>query len=614
MPKPKVGDIVGDYQFKGGDPNNPTSWAPRPTGKSEILPSFARGLMATGQMPATALYNVTTAPFREVARFTRTPAPPALTGVEGAEALGLQAPTTTAGRVAELTGASAVPAGAGVGIAARAGRALPTAITELASLGGAAAGQEYTGLPGMLAGSFAPGAAGGAIRQLSGPAPRFGSRATQQGILGAFERQDVPATVGDVSDQAWIQQAAGAIPGGFGVARQTRTAQAAKMGERAEQIAGKADEIAGGMRVKSGIEKFVAREQAKAGQLWDKFDELVPSETPVNLFNTKTMLDSLIGKSEMSRIIANPKVKQLDKLLDEGSGQAPYEAVKDFRSTIGRMLEGGELMPDISRRDLKRIYGALTQDLRDIAKARGGEEAIKAFARASNFTRSLHKRTDKILGVLAKKVTPEEAFQAVQRSMQKAPTRARTLAKSLTPRERETVLSAMLQDIGEPPPSVLSPDYAFSPQTYLTNLNKIDPVSFQRMAKGTRFERMAGDLEDLKVIAGRIREVDKVLANPSGTAARQTAIAALGGSLWALMAGRMDVAAPLVGAVGGSWGISKLMTNPSFVRWVAEGAKIPSTRMASHAARLNSALAEESAEIRGLGDAFSQQMLKELQF
>lgn len=622
-----VGDEVNGYRFLGGDSTNQNNWEPvsklaqemtheedpqQRDGLGGIASSFGRGLLSTVQMPATMAWNMAATPSHMGAKAVGFSPPPLMTGMELPEAAGMQAPQTRGERFAELAGASAIPGAGTVGLAARTGRAVPTLATlatELASLGGAHVGEEIGGTPGMVAGGLLPFGAGGVLRQVSGAAPRLGSRQAQQRILGAFERQGIPATIGDITDIAYPQRAASTLPGGYGLSRRLRAEQASAMGRRVEEITGgRAADLepdVAGAAIQKGMEGWIARDlRGTAGKIDRQLKALVPADTPTFMTDTKAVLDKMITEAgPFSKQLVHPSLAGIAKIVDrlEAGGGMSFQQMLDVRSAIGRKLSSPSIVSDIPRWQLKQVYGALSRDLERTGSLVGGDRAVQLFARRNRHWSKGMERVEKFLEPILKKNTPEEAFVAIQKTTERGPTRIRAIAKTLDKEQKEIVIGTMLRNMGEPIPSLRSVEYSFSPETFATNLNKVDTAGWYQLTRGTRYGNLQ-HLKDLRLVASRLREVDKVLKNPSGTS-----YATLAGAAGMVTAGGVALGRPIEAlsvlgtTTGGSWAVAKLMSSPSVVHWIAQGAKMPASQAAGHLARLNLSMAENAEVQQALG-------------
>lgn len=576
--------------------------------KAGIVPSAVRGAVSTPYAIADMVANAVAWPVQTTLSNLGLPTlPPANSAGFMTSRMGIPAPQTRGERLAELAGSSVVPGAFALKTAQKAGKLLPVAITEATSLLGAHTGREIgiaKGGQGSLAeaagtvlGSLTPTGVGMLSRQLSAPRLPLTTKSEQVKTLEAFNRQQIPPSLGDVTDQSYLQNVAKHMPGGHGVFKNLRQTQASGMGKALARITKDVDEVDAGLAVQKGIKDYVGgRFKRTSGALAKRLDSAIAPTTPVSLDNTRELLESIEGAKGAFKVsLGTPALKTMAKEIDEAEDVGlTFETVRKTRTAIGHKLMSFDLVSDIPRADLKRVYGSLSQDIKDAAMA-AGPKAEASLKRLNRYWSKGIERVDNFLEPLSKKVAGEDTYRALFKSIKDSPTRVKNLSKSLKPAEREVVLDAMLRRMGEPTPGVRSPEYTFSPETFLTNLNRVDQKNFDQMAKGTKFQGMK-DLKDLKIVAGRLREVDKVLKNPSQTA--ETLIPMLtAGSLGGSAAFGLDVtAAALAGVgttVGGSYAVSKMLTNPKFVDWAVRGANINAGQFASHVSKLATSMKDE---------------------
>lgn len=550
-----------------------------------------------------------------------------------------QPPVTAGERAAELLGSSLAPGGAAIGLAAKAGKFIPALASEAAALSGSVVGRELgvqaggpgstSELVGMMAGGFAPTALPAVSRGLSAPRVPYTSRKGQEETLSAFERQEVPATLADITDQAYLQRGSSHMPGGYGVNKGVRQDQQQAMESAVNRLAPDVDEVAAGQAIHKGIQGYVTDVfKPTAAKLAKRLDQKIPKDTPVELTKTKALfaqihaekgpfqgslgvpaLTKMEGEVKKAVEAAKPRFELGPSLRGEKQTQEilDFKTLRRMRSAIGTKLANFDLISDIPRADLKRLYGAMSEDIK-IAAAQAGADATAALRRLNSYYKKGITRIDDFLEPIAKKASPEEMQRAVFKSTKDSPTRIKALSHTLKPEQREVAISAMLRRFGKPTSGVQTPDYTFSPETFLTNLNKVDDENFAQLAKGTKYQG-SQHLKDLKLIAGRLREVDAVLKNPSQTAETLLAGGALGGAGIAGALGSVSALAAIGAVVGGSYTLSRLMTNPKFVNWVVRGQKIGPEKYMSHLARLATLMEGESDDDReAVGEFIKQSM------
>lgn len=252
--------------------------------------------------------------------------------------------------------------------------------------------------------------------------------------------------------------------------------------------------------------------------------------------------------------------------------QLPYEALKKLRTLVGNELEGASLVSDVPRSKWKAVYGALTRDMEAAATT---PEAKQALSRANSYFNARASRIDEIDRVIDRNGGPEKIYQAVMGGVKDGGSTLRAVMQSLPEEGQKAVTAAALRRMGLA--NAGAQDAAgetFSAATFLTNWNKTSPEArralFDRYGPG-----FSSDLDKISKVAERIKEGGQAIANPSGTARQGAQFAYWGGLGGALMTGQVGGALGLgLGGVGANLG-ARLMTNPSWVKWLAKATDLP---------------------------------------
>lgn len=137
----------------------------------------------------------------------------------------------------------------------------------------------------------------------------------------------------------------------------------------------------------------------------------MPKGRRVAVDNTQRALTALTepvqGAPNLTPLFQNPRIQAIAKafMQDASSPSAipgrpastslSYEALSKLRTTVGRELEDATLVSDVPRSRWKALYGALSEDMREAAKATG-PEAQRAWSRANTYTRAMMDRLDTI--------------------------------------------------------------------------------------------------------------------------------------------------------------------------------------------------------------------------
>lgn len=486
----------------------------------------------------------------------------------------------------------------------------------LATAGGAGAATAQHLAPGSptaeMLGEIAPvlgltGAAAltrGTLRGFTPAARDAANPGSFAGRVAAAGAADAPLSVGQAVPEGRraitaIENLMAKIPGGVTPFSRARIHQQGALGRSvarvARRLSKKGGQFDGGVALQVGVDDFADGFRARQGQLYDDLDQFIAPDSAVRIDNFRSTIDDIAtpleGAEPLSNILQSPKLRALKTATDEtlaaGGGTMPYRALKQMRSLIGDMLGNPKsVLDDAPIGQLKRLYGSLSDDMRNAVTDAGGQPAINAWKRADGFTRAGHARADG-LRRLARDVEPEKIFKAFEASLRDGPTLARRTLRSLKPTERDIVVSSVVRRMGRPPAhqagvDISEIDDVFSSETFLTNWNKFNReggldalFSFNR-----GYQR---DLQKVANVAQMVREGSAVMRNPPNTASaliNQSAPFVIAGA-FGLDAGLAAVGIPTsIGTnmsipIAANAGASRLMASPRFVRWLAQATRAP---------------------------------------
>ncbi len=361
---------------------------------------------------------------------------------------------------------------------------------------------------------------------------------------------------------------------------------AARVEQIADSLAPKATAERAGRTVTEGVTGqggFVDRFKNTASRLYDNVDNYVNTDGPVTLGKTTSFLSErttpVEGAENLSKLLGSQFLDDVASALNMDlsksvTGGLPYSTVKALRSRVGEKINNLSLIDDASKADLKRLYGALSQDLSSYA-GQFGPRALNATRRADNFYRAGIRRIENIETVINKKGGPEKVFNAVMSGTKEGATVLRSIMKSLKPDERKMVSAAVVRRMGKATPGQQDvTGEAFSINTFLTNWARLSPeargVLFGRF--GDRFKK---DMDSLAGLASNIRSGSEVFRNPSGTQQAISLQAITGATAAALAFGQIDMALAALSGVAAANLSARLMTNPRFVNWLAKQTQVP---------------------------------------
>ena len=486
---------------------------------------------------------------------------------------------------------------------------------------------------------FAFGSVGQAVAPLilkgfKGSLVGFGKAAVKsRERLKAFIDAGVSPTLGQVSQKRAIQTVElmlGNFPGASGrIASHALKAQD-DLGKIAFNSASKlinktlpASEVEVGKAITQGIKNgvnasdgFIGRFQSRVGQLFEEASQLVPKNTLVSLESTLTKLKDLVspikGAEATSLILKNQFLddifKGLQTDLKKNGGKLSWEAVKALRSKIGNKLSSFDLIPDVDKAQLKLIYGALSEDLKLTAKGIS-KKAYNKILRADKYYSKGLKRIEDYLQPITKVGDPDRIVSVLLNSAKEGASRINAIKKSLNPDQYKIFLSSVIDRLGRIQPAqaiggdILEGSGKFSSETFLTNWSRLSDKAKEALFTGKGWSKeMIKDFDNIVKISSIIRQSGKTFKNPSGTADRVVGQGIVLGGGATAFTGNPAFLVGVLGAIGGANISSRLFTNPSFIKWLAQGTKIASTKgmdgILTHIGKLGTVMGNADSETR----------------
>lgn len=405
-------------------------------------------------------------------------------------------------------------------------------------------------------------------------------------------------------------------PGSNGVFQRSKDAMVDGMQAKAGQIRDAISPVHGSLEAGSAIQRDISgnfRDHFKASQqkLYSKVDSHMPANTQVPVRSTADTLDFLTsgiaGAPNIGKRFINGRISDINDALKLDTGltqppgphtsqfggpwqpnalpQLPYKAVSKLRSQVGKELENNSLVSDVPRSQWKQLYGSLSQDIGGAAAA-AGPKATQAWNRANKHTKNGITRLED-LQKISDSSTPEGAYTSMANSLKAGPTSYERVRNVVTPATRQKFVSTVIDELGMATPGQQGASGTdWSPKTFLTNYNKMDPKGrsalFTRLPGG---KAHADNLADIAKTAEMIGQGSKVWANPSGTGAALSARTTLG-SLTIGAYFSPVLAAGTAGSLLGAHGASRLLTSPIFVNWLAKAPTTSPQKMQAYAQRL----------------------------
>jgi hypothetical protein len=367
-----------------------------------------------------------------------------------------------------------------------------------------------------------------------------------------------------------MAQVSKAIPiGGSSI---TESAQRAtgQMGEAMEQLhtkLGAANAPQAGSAAKNALTDWIrGRSKTMVGDAYDEVNRHIDPNRLTKADNLSKTVQEISDRISASNLDPE-KSTALNLVMPAATNPngLTYEGIKNLRTRIGEMLEGGVLPADTSEGELRQIYSALSNDLQQSVLSSGGARAQQLFNRANQINKAVQERREKLATIVGMKgdVAPEQVLGRIQ-SMAQAGTKGDinklVLARRSVPaHDWEHVTSGVIETLGR------APEGNFSPDRFITGYSKMSPQGRDVMF-GPVGNPVRDALEDINTVSGKFKELGQY-TNVSKTANVQQA-AQLFATLVALPFAPKAAAAAAV-SIPANFAMSRVLSSPVTARAAA---------------------------------------------
>lgn len=277
-----------------------------------------------------------------------------------------------------------------------------------------------------------------------------------------------------------------------------------------------------GEALKSGAESFVNKFEEKSSKLYNKLDSEIGFNSFVTAPRSIAVLEEITKNAskypEIDKFLKKPIFAKIlrDLEVDGSLNALPYEALRDLRSTIGKSIGSfSGVMSDLDQGQLKKLYGALSQDL-ELAARSAGPKALNAYTRANNYYRAGQSRIENALKNVLKADTEKKAYNDILAMTLEASPKGSTkkllqLKKSLPQDQWSTVSATIIRKLGETPPQRSgapdATDFAeFNPANFLTNWNKMDNSAKTVLLSGNAPASVKTELDKLAQVVEKFKQ------------------------------------------------------------------------------------------------------------
>ncbi|SME89478.1 hypothetical protein [Desulfovibrio gilichinskyi] len=346
-----------------------------------------------------------------------------------------------------------------------------------------------------------------------------------------------------------------------------------------------------GEQIKGAAENAVGRFKSRSRNLYDAVDEYFPKGEVVPIENTTSYLKEATNAFSDAPELGARFTKGLKDIGSRVAKDAPdgvldFQTLKRLRTEVGTALgDKFNAVEDVNRAQLKQLYGALTNDLEAAAVAKGGN-AHKAYALANRYYKQQMAHNIPTLEKVLQTKTDEAAFKLAISGAQDGGSRLAVLRRNFQPEEWDTVAGTVLGRLGKSSPGQQDiAGQAFSVNSFLTNWNKIAPESKQALFGGSRYSSLEPELDKLLRVVGSQKDV-AAMANTSRTGQAIGTMATYMMPLTGFASGGVGGAVSGTAVALSPYAGAKLITNPNFVKWLTDGAKLAKVLPGSYQSQL----------------------------
>lgn len=280
--------------------------------------------------------------------------------------------------------------------------------------------------------------------------------------------------------------------------------------ETAQSAGGASMEQAGAVGLRGIRDWITGDSKALVTKAYDAVDSAINPSVTTDLNQTRTVVADIAARRQNARLGDS---KAVNHVLDavQTPGGLNYFGVKDMRSSVGEMLDKGILPEGMSATELKRLYGALSDDLRSSVQNAGGPRAAQLFERANTLNAKVAARREKLAEVVGAKgdATPAEVFsrlKAAATSTSRADSALLAQSRRVMGNDWDEVVSGMIGQLGQ------NRKGEFSPQIFLNDYAKLSDRGKNLLLSPA----LRQPLDDIAAVSSRFNKLER-FANPSGT-------------------------------------------------------------------------------------------------
>ncbi len=436
------------------------------------------------------------------------------------------------------------------------------------------------------------------------PAPAVSSPGTSASAraASAADRIGVDVPRGITTDSpltAFTAQVVARAPGGGPLMKaieESREGLKGAVATAANKAGGVTDAAMAGDNYASAIEtSFKPTVKSGISAAYENVASLMDKSKTTPLSNTQSAAADILARRGESAI--DGLGKAVDTVAEgiKRPGGMTFDGIKGLRTHLGEMLDSGVFPEGMSEHELRRLYGALSEDLKAAALNSGGERGVAALERANELNKQVVEWKEGIKKVLGPESRSGEGVSgAIIRMASKGSSAdIETLAKA-----RSAVPKEVWQDIASTAISRLgtSRNGEWTPAAFATDFRQLSDRGKALLFRSVGSGDVLPFLDDIAEVSQKFVDRGK-LANTSGTAGHN-ALYAVGGAIATGLA-HLSFVEPLtaIGGIAGINGTARLLARPATAASVAKWSRVYDKFAVSQTPAVRNALAIASRNL-----------------
>jgi hypothetical protein len=330
---------------------------------------------------------------------------------------------------------------------------------------------------------------------------------------------------------------------------------------------------------------------AAEGVAYGKLDNLIDPATPFSASKTVSAINSVgmqngivpvpsqitgIRKNLLAKVAQNSKPTGF-----EGVGNPPapapqlsYGDLRAVKTELGNSIDWGFAPADkVANGKLIKLWGAVKDDI-DSGAMNHSPEAAQAQTEANALYQKNQATRDDLKPFIDKAGGPEALYQAATNGTKLGATKVSTVMNAINPDQQNIVRATILDRLGK---AAGAQDAQYSPSTFLTQWNRLAPEAKDALFGSSNASGLRDNLDSLSRTVGNINKGTR-LRNPSGTGEAVGHVAGYEAAFEGVknaLSGHLGTLAYTASGLAANHALSRALTNPATVNWLAQTTKAP---------------------------------------